>query len=156
MAKPKYRIELDGNQINGDNVTGMGAQIKLILETLAPVVTNCSWFWASVDAFGYPQAELNETTTPTEIGNNAKFIAKISDDIQFIWGVFLAVPKQKLPPQWSHEYYGDAEMFDDIDAAVVQVRVFDSSYFEIYAISENYLIPLKNKFKAEIQTLVEV
>jgi hypothetical protein len=151
MAKATYRLELRGSQINGEPFSCTGEQLGLLIQTLANLATNCVWFVADIEAEGSSVGHY-QAGEPVLLGDSQKLINYANSIHQFIWGIFLAVPKDSLPKTWVRFYETEDLPFREMDGAVLEIRTFDTSYIEVYAQDSSLLDGLIQKFGGKLET----
>jgi len=154
MAKATYRLKLIGSQINRDPFSCTGEQLGLVIQTLAHLATDWVWFVADIEAEGSSVGHY-QAGEPVLFGDSQKLINYVNSIHQFIWGIFLAVPKDSLPKTWVRFYETEDFPFREMDGAALEIRTFDTSYIEIYAQDSSLLDGLVQKFggKIEVESL---
>ncbi len=151
MAKANSLLRLNGQQINGNNLSCTSEQLHKIIDTLITFVTDCVWYSADIDTFSVSLPELNKTGVPSYIGNSIKLVELSVKVPQFLSGVFLAVPKQVSSVSWSRAYRTEDLPFEEIDQALYEIRAFDTSYFEIFSNNSSLLQPLVTTFGGNLE-----
>lgn len=81
------------------------------------------------------------------IGESDNLLSLIQPDIQYIWGVFVATEK-KLTTTFTLFAENNKEM--QIRESVLELRAFDSSYFEIYTTEHAIYARLEKHFKKNL------
>jgi hypothetical protein len=88
---------------------------------------------------------------PKFVGSTQDLLAITNTVNQFEWGIFLALPSEKLPVQWTREFWADDSPFQDLDGCLIEIRAFDAAYLEIYAADPHILEGLSTKFSTKIE-----
>jgi hypothetical protein len=151
MTRPGYVIHLKGHEINGSHFSGEGSQIAALVAATTLAVGDCTWFVSDVEQMDGPRYLPDNVTTPVQIGNADKAIEWLSQVTQFVWGMFLAVPTDRLPVEWG-EIWSEGEPFQEIGESILAINSFDSSCFYTYAMTPTALQPLVSRFGGVIQT----
>ena len=152
MSKPQYFLRIEGRQIDGAEVTGLGKQLGEIIAALSSSLEDHVWFGANVEAPGSAQM-LSPIAgrTPTRIGTSEELRTLVAKVGQFIWASFLIVPAQLNPVRWRREYSSEENSCEDIEVAIGRLTVFDSSYFEFAAIDGPLVEVLALRFGSPIE-----
>jgi hypothetical protein len=137
MFNPKYRILITSKCFPEDGVVGLGTQLISILNSVKNYLAPHIWCAADVEAVGKNAEKQNLSSIQiTLIGNDLQFIEYCSGIEQFIWGVFLCVDKKYS----SQNIIGvqletEDNPFRSVDSngILMEIRAFDTTYFEIYA-----------------------
>jgi hypothetical protein len=128
MTKPTYLVK-----IAGKDVDCLGEQLVAILETIQPYLNGVIWYASDVLATTKPPFILDyKKFTPKRVGATTDMITVSHQVDQFLSGVFFALPNDE-GDQLNEEYGTEDEEFRDMRDAVLEIRAFDTSYFEIYA-----------------------
>src|SRR5688572_8918264 len=86
-----------------DNMVCLGPQVASVLEALIalPELSKAAWYAASVDAIGSPEVRVAfrsyEPREPRSISDMATFVLLAERAVQFLDGVFFAVPVGQPP-----------------------------------------------------------
>jgi hypothetical protein len=156
MTKPNYYIE-----VQGEGVSCLGSQLKEILELikLHPYINHATWYAADVDSSPIPECIRNfGDIIPRKVGNTRDMIAICQHVPQFLSGVFSALSKdagdqlKDVGDQFGEGFETDDESFRDIGDAVLEIRAFDTSWFEIYANDYDLIRLIAEKFQVKIFT----
>src|SRR5688572_12682505 len=120
-------------RISNKKAACTGAQLLLILNIIRPYVQGCIWYGADIEINRNlcPMPGV-EGAIPKKIGRNDDLIKLVANVDQFLSGVFFALPKD-IGQVWNHEFYTEDEVFRDIKEAILEIRAFDTSYFEVYS-----------------------
>ena len=142
MTKPKYIVE-----ICNKNVSCLGEQLVVILQTLIPHLNNAVWYASDISATTKPPfiIDYNEYI-PKKIGNTLDVIELAKNVNQFLSGVFLAFPNDKGEQITGIEYGTEDEYFRDIDNAIVEIRAFDTDYYLLSSRDDLLISKIANSF----------
>ncbi|MCB1074572.1 MAG: hypothetical protein KDK59_03465 [Simkania sp.] len=145
MFEPKYLIRLDKKAFVQDQVVCLGAQLKSIIKNLSELIEPHVWFGADVDAISPMPKKLGvDSFQLRKIGDN-HFLLNLCENIdQFLSGVFIAVKEKDQNFKYSELRVGtEDEQFRslNLDGVLIEIRAFDTSYFEIY--SDNLILMKK-------------
>lgn len=147
MNKCNSIIRLNGKNIDGNNACCLGIQLVLILEAIYESIKDSVWVVSDLDDNCGISSELfpNNDFKICIISNTNELLLKIRKVNQFYSGVFIAIGRDiRILPKSIPET--DAEEGIQIEESVLEIRAFDTSYFEVYS---NAIIVeiLKQKFK---------
>ena len=155
MFNPKYLVYLDKRVFFSDQVVCLGSQLKSVVNNLNDLIEPHIWFCADIDAF-------SPVTKKLEI--NSFYLKKIGDDVslislcenidQFLSGVFIAIKKRTQNINCFDLCIGtEDEQFRSLDlgGVLIEIRTFDTSYFEIYSENKDLMKKLSKKYDVEIE-----
>ena len=117
-----------------------------------PTIKDAIWYASDVLAVTIPPFIINfNKFTPRRVGNTYDMIA-ISENVQqFLAGVFLAFNKD-VGDHLDEEFGTEDESFRDVGDAVLEIRAFDTTNFEIYANDYDLIHKIAEKFEVKIFT----
>jgi len=124
-----FRLQLSGESIEGDIISCLGSQLARIVRVATDFFGEKVWYVANVDFFG-KKMQLS-TRTPVRIGNPEQFIEFVQSIDQFLYGVFLAVEINISNPRFREDINTEDSISVDLGDATLEIRAFDTSYFEI-------------------------
>lgn len=140
-----------------DRVVCLGSQLKHIVENLSRLIDPHVWFCADIEAI---------SSIPTELGLDSPRLRKIGNDIsltnlcanidQFLAGVFIAVKEedQNLESLDVHAWTEDEQFRSlHLDGGIIEIRTFDTSYFELYSDDSGLMEKLSLIYRAEVECL---
>ncbi len=146
MNKPRFLI-----RISSKETACTGAELLLILNIIHPFIESYVWYAADVEIIGEKPFKLGlEEKTPRRIGtiNNLHKLAQKTD--QFLSGVFFAL-QYDVGEIWNREFSTEDESFRDLEEANLEIRAFDTTYFEIYSNDSKIMSELSKYFHAEVK-----
>lgn len=150
MFNPKYRLLITKKCFPSDQCICLGSQLISIVNLLKKVLPIHIWYGANVNATGEGANELDINGLQLNlIGTDRQLLQYCSKISQFMCGVFLCVDRNDLPPNFQDiELETEDEPFRPIscDGILVEIRAFDTSYFEIYSEDERIIKELSEKF----------
>lgn len=154
MFNPKYRILITSKNFSEDKFICLGSQLASIINSLKCLLPLHVWYGSNVEAVGENAVKYNvRGFQPSLIGNDSQFVEYCLGIEQFIWGDFLCIDSQ-LPSQniLNVEIETEDAPFRPIDSdgVLLEVRAFDTSYFEIYSEDKNLILKLSQIFKVQI------
>jgi hypothetical protein len=141
-------IELTGQEINDEIVCTTGYQLAMILESIKSQISSCIWYGADISVSNSSTSSLltlNEN--PSVIGNTGELIKFSLQTDQFLSGVFLAVPENIDHPTWLRHPGTEDEPTKDLGDAILEIRAFDTSFFELYSSNSKIIESLTKYFK---------
>lgn len=137
MFNPKYRVLLTSKCFTENEVVCLGTQLISIINSIKNFLPSHIWYGADVEAIGKGamKHQLNDIKLNL-IGIDLHFIEYCSVIDQFIWGIFVCIDVN-FSNQNIHSIELETEdaPFRSIacDGVVIEIRTFDTSYFEIYS-----------------------
>ena len=157
MFNPKYRILIMSDCFPQDTVICLGTQLISIVNSIKGLLPEHIWYGADVDAFGKGVRNYNlESFQLTMIGTDRQFIEYCSGVEQFIWGVFLGI-RCVVDPQTIQgiELGTEDEPFRpiDCDGILLEIRTFDTTYFEISSEDLDLIKKISELYDVEIEEI---
>lgn len=150
MTRATAVIRLTGEHFNSERFSCTGEQLGIILDRLKPLIKSCDWYIADLENIPGPTNSLYESHKPVLIGSTEALLDFTRTVSQFSSGIFLAVPNINSVVHWERSFWTDDEPFQELDEAFLEIRAFDTSYFEIYAERADLIRDLANSFGAVI------
>lgn len=155
MFEPKYLICLESKVFFSEEIVCLGSQLKSIVENIGELIENHVWFCADVDAFSPIPKNLGyDTFRIKKIGTSASLIKLCNNIHQFLSGVFIAVRKRNenlanrdLSIDTEDEQFRPLEL----EGILIEIRAFDTSYFELYSEDLELMKELSKIYRVEIE-----
>ncbi|MBT4936677.1 hypothetical protein HON22_02055 [Candidatus Peregrinibacteria bacterium] len=133
------------------NVTCLGKQVLKIINAAKPFTEDCFWYTGDVLITGLASdlqsGEVN-TTKKFDFKDLCTLLEKASE-FQFMSGVFIAKLKN-LKINLNQKLETEEMKTIQIQDAIIEIRIFDTSYFEVYTKNKELKKALQEKFKVEI------
>lgn len=144
LKKPTFIIRLSGEHFQSE-IGCLGKQLVQILTCIQHETSNFTWF--AFDVFGSSN-QPSEVLFPkpySEILNTEELIEKAEEIVQFHSGVFIGIREGK-EIGWNSNTLPETEESEGLQhpEAELEIRPFDTSYFEVYGID----IDIESKIKA--------
>lgn len=137
-------IRITGKQIKGESICCTGAQLRELLDQISSWVNDCAWYLSDVKINNSAKiciaGELQKQRLSSEALSNL-----CSQVDQFLSGIFLAVPTKIVKPRLNSGILTEDEPSSDLGDAILEIRAFDTSYFELYTADDklaNYVVKL--------------
>lgn len=154
MFQPKFKILLKKENFYPAEVICLGSQLITIIQSLKKILSQHIWYAANVDAFSEVPINLNLNSFFLEkIGDDYSFIQICQKIDQFLWGVFLAIDINYSNPNINDiEVSTEDEEFRSIElgGVLIEIRAFDTSFFELYTEDERIINQLAKIFDVDI------
>lgn len=154
MFEPKYLIRLDKKAFVHDQVVCLGSQLKSIIKDLSELIEPHVWFGADVDAISPMPKKLGVDSFQLRKIGDSHFLVNLCENIdQFLSGIFIAVKEQNQNVKCSELRVGtEDEQFRslNLDGILIEIRAFDTSYFEIYSDNPILMEKLSKIYKIKI------
>jgi hypothetical protein len=143
MFDPKYLIRLNTKAFSDAQAICLGSQLLSIIKTLSELIEPHIWLCADVDALSpIPQKLGIESFQLKKLGEDSSLIDLCENIDQFLSGIFVAIIKKNQTNLSDLDLCAGTEDEPfrslDLDGVLIEIRAFDTSYFEIY--SENKLL----------------
>jgi hypothetical protein len=155
MFKPKYRILLSSKCFPPDKFICLGKQLISIVNFIKNLLPQHIWYGADVEAVGKGAQNCNLNSVKLNaIGTDSQFIEYCSGIEQFIWGEFLCVDSNYLSQNITNvELETEDESFRPIncDGVLVEIRTFDTTFFEIYFESIELVDKISKTYNVDIE-----
>lgn len=146
MNKPKFLI-----RIKGKESACLSEQLLLILKIINNASKDYIWYACDVEISGEIPFKLGlEGWIPKRIGHTTDLVKIVQNVEQFLSGVFFALPLD-FGEFWDHEFSTEDKPFRDMEEAFLEIRAFDTSYFEVYANDSMIIKELAKYFSVEIE-----
>lgn len=154
MYTPKHLIRIFYSHCD---LVCLGSQLNEIIDFLQPFLPKHVWFGANISvSFTSGNTFREDSYTDfslKKIGSISEFKNELSVTDQFMSGVFIAIKTDCVINSYTLIKVDteDSEFRQiNINGVIVEIRTFDTSYFEIY--SEDYALMKKisEKFNCEI------
>ena len=158
MFKPKFQILLKKEHFRPDEVICLGSQLTKIIEALKVTLVPHTWYVADVDAYGKTVKKYNIASNfLKKIGTDVSLIKICSEIDQFLSGVFLAIKDEFSSRDLDKiEISTEDEQAREINikGVLLEIRAFDTSFFEICSDDELLIKNLSDKFNAHYKSMV--
>ena len=158
MFNPRYRILITAESFPQDQCIGLGVQLASIVHSIGKYVPPHTWYGADVEAARKHVCKYTlNTFKPNPIGSDLEFTEYCSGVEQFIWGVFLC-----LGGRFSGQDIREVEIETEDDpfrpihcnGILVEIRTFDTSYFEIYAEDFELITKISKSYSLTIEAIL--
>lgn len=157
MFDPHYLIILDAEAFPSNEFLCLGTQLQSITEATQKLTKPLSWLAADVHAVSpVPKILGINSFKLKKVGNTNSLISACQNIHQFLSGVFLGTEN---PLQENRHLISCCMDTEDpqfrpcsIPGAVIEIRTFDTSYFEIYSENKILIESLSHTYGAKIVT----
>jgi hypothetical protein len=137
-------VRLRGENIDGGYVCCRGSQLARIVTALIDQLGDLTWYGADIEIYGV--SNLSKGDLPRLIGNTNRFLKEIQTIDQFLRGVFLGVGGSNANPRFRENMDTEDPVDVDLGDAVVEIRAFDTTFFEIITRDKNLAATLVDNF----------
>ena len=146
--KSLENIQLTGEQINGEFVSCTGIQLIRILGAIRDFLNDSDWYISDISTNNSVSGlfSIENSNLPLKVGNIDKLIQLTTQVDQFLSGIFLCVPSSIQNPTWSRNFDTEDEPTEDLEDALIEIRAFDTTCFEIYTSNSTWIQSLLNSF----------
>lgn len=157
MFSPKYRIMLTSKYFQEDGIIGLGAQLISIINSIKKYLMPHLWYGSDVEAVGKGARKYSLNNIQlNRIGTDLQLIEYCSEIEQFIWGVFLCVDKNFSSQNIQGiELETEDKPFRSINmkGILIEIRVFDTTYFGIYAENIDLIAKISKIYNVEVEKI---
>lgn len=135
MSKPHYLIKIKGNNAP----PCLGEQLINILKEIQPFTKNLIWYACDIDSTRLSPIKNFQSFIPRKVGSgNINDMVNLCKNVeQFLSGVFLGLSIDR-GNQLNNKYTSEDDEFRDLGEALLEIRAFDTTYYEIY--TNNFII----------------
>lgn len=146
LKEPTFILRLSGKHFQSD-LSCLGEQFAQILACIQHETSHFTWF--AFDVFGSSN-QPSEGLFPkpySEILSTDELINKVKEIVQFHSGVFIGIRKGK-EMVWDINILPETEESEGLQhpEAEIEIRPFDTSYFEIYGMDIEIRKKIKSSF----------
>jgi len=154
MFKPKFQTLIKVEQFTSDEDVCLGSQLIQIVNVLKEILKPHFWYGANLFSFDEFRGKNKQNSFNTfYIGDDNELIKIASNVEQFLSGVLFAVDEQCISQKIDHlsidtedEQYREVDMKD----VLLEIRLFDTSFFSIFSEKYDIIEKLSKKFKTNI------
>lgn len=134
LTQPKYTIRLSSEHF-GNEVSCLGDQFARILNCIAQETEQLSWYVFDVFGSSHQSLDILFPKPYCRIENTVDLINKVKEVVQFQSGVFIGVHRETRV-DWDMDILPETEEGEGLQhpSAVIEIRPFDCSYFEIFGV----------------------
>ena len=157
MTIPKYCTRLTGDVLERKLISCTGQQLCKILRSLIKINVELTWYLADISTISKPKDwDVFTSNKPLLLGGADMLIERCSMVEQFTSGVFLGVSKKEAGYSWSNEYDTEDVAFIDNEIAEIEIRAFDTTYFEVYSSNLEVHEMLSQKYQVNVDKKIGV
>lgn len=150
MFDPRYKLVIKRESFPKDQGICLGSQLITLVQFLKNVLPSHIWYGTNIEAVGPAASKYDlDTHQLIKIGDDSNLIKYCSEIVQFIWGVFLCLDKSHENQSFINtKLSAEDESFRGIELSgvLIEIRAFDTSFFEIYSQDEGILMKLSKHF----------
>ena len=148
----KYFLKIKPNQISSD-LCGTKEQLSILINLIGQYNSKVKWYLADIETIPDGWLNLPANHIPFYIGNSNELINKLEDKYQFIFAIFICYSESSENKVWTRSYWSEDNEVPDLQGALLEIRPFDTSYYEIYGRDYQIIKFISDKFKCEIEFL---
>ncbi len=124
-------IRITGKQVEGESICCSGVQLRELLDQISSWVNDCVWYLSDVKVNNSVEICIAGELQKQRLSNEA--LSKLCSQVdQFLSGIFLAVPAKIVNPRLNSGILTEDEPSSDLGDVILEIRAFDTSYFELY------------------------
>ena len=157
MFNPRYRILITRKCYPHDEVIGLGGQLISIVNNIGKYLLPHKWYAADVEAIGENVSKYDLKGIQVKLlGTDLQLIDYCKGIDQFIWGVFICVDDNFLFQDIDGlELETEDEPFRsiDFDGVLIEIRAFDTAFFELYSDNYEFIRKIADDYDIEIEKL---
>lgn len=124
-------LRINGQLIDRESTSCTGKQMKELLVHVEPWLQLCDWYLLDIRINNHVEFLSSSGHHPQRISR--EILGSVCAQVdQFLSGIFLAVPSGVSQPKLHLDAKTEDEPSADLGDALLEIRAFDTSYFEIY------------------------
>ncbi len=130
---PELMLKVTSKCLDNDSVECTGEQLSMLVNIISVTFEDLTWYASDVDMMPYMDFWKMYHDDDLKIVGETKKLEDMSRIVpQFLSGVFIAIQNSDIGGPSIKNFSTEEEMFVDIGNASIQIRAFDTSYFEVY------------------------
>ncbi len=150
---PRYKLSLNGNDIDNSPISCSGTQLKNILSKVSHIITTENWFACDITTLSNDDEwKKFNSYDPQFFGSTTELIIAVGCIEQFLSGVFL-VKASGDTSGFSDSYSTEDEPYRENEMALIEIRAFDTDLFEIYSSNQIMLETIGTEFNKDIDVI---
>lgn len=144
-------LQLQGKEINDDDTSCTGKQVAAVLSLVlsAQDFTGFSWYAAAL--VSYLSIDLCQHKNFDKITDISQLIEKIKPVVQLEDGVIIAIENGTLPITDAEFITAEAPTYKFVMQSLIEIRVFDTSWIEVYTEVSQIIVALQNRFGGRLR-----
>ncbi|WP_158021830.1 hypothetical protein [Candidatus Protochlamydia naegleriophila] len=155
MFKANYLTRLLKNNFNS-NIVCLGIQLVEIVEFLETFLPSIVWYGSDISIISNTNNLFVDDKfsdyIPIKIGSSYELKKQSSKVFQFLSGVFIASKNEIFWPKTAQIYTENLTFRPlEINDIVLEIRAFDTTYFEIYSDNIELINIISKNYKSEIE-----
>jgi len=148
----KYFIKLKPKMISSD-LCGTKEQLDIIINLINQFNSKIVWYLADLETIPDGWIDLKSNHIPYFIGSTNDLINKLNNKYQNIFAIFICFNEQPKNKDWTRSYWSEDNEVPDLQGALLGIRPFDTSYYDIYSNNLKIMQFISKNFKCEIEYL---
>ena len=151
MTISKFCLVINGHSIDQSSLSCTGYQLSKLMRILELKKSKIYWYACDIEVVDNVNYWLEfDGWRPRLLGNYLNKKKAIENTSQFLSGVFLGVLGNH-DFVWRDEYSTEDPPFGEIEAALLQIRAFDTTNFEIYSANQSILNEIRIAYGGKIK-----
>jgi hypothetical protein len=139
MSQAKFLVTINSSAFSGAKVVCLGGQLKILLDAIGRCIAPNAIWGADLSVIGSPgKFESLAKSCPVFWGSTLSVMEAIDDYDQFESGVLFVLGSDTILNIESREIETDGKMFEDMGNSIFEIRMFDTTSFEIYICNEMF------------------
>lgn len=150
MFRGKFCLVLEVENFYPDIAVCLGSQMISIINFLEIELPSHIWYAGDVNAIGLSTKKYNlNSKFIKKIGPTTSLINRCLEVDQFLSGVFFAIQSNPLQGDINIQVDTEDEQFRllNVDGILIEIRAFDTSFFEIFSEDVTTIKRLSDKFQ---------
>lgn len=153
MFEPKFLIRLDEKMFSEDRMVCLGSQLKNIVCNIRELIEPHIWFGADIDAISLIPKKIGINSFKLRgIGGSNSLINLCENIDQFLSGIFIAVKEKNRDLKCLGLRLETEDMpfrSINLEGILIEIRTFDTSYFELYSDDAGLMKRLSEMYKTD-------
>lgn len=146
--KVQGTIKLSGKEINNEIACTTGSQLVKTLQIIKEDLIECVWYCGDISTnHDLRTGSSKQRVESFKIEDTEQLIQLAIQVDQFLSGVFVAIPKNIYYLSLDHDFDTESDPTNDLGEAILEIRAFDTSFFEFYSSKPEIIGRLTEYFK---------
>lgn len=144
-------LQLQGEDINGDQICCSGEQVITVLSAILSVQNFDGFSWYAAALVSFPPTDFCQDERFEEVTDLNQLMEKISLVEQLEDGVILAIKSDVIPSIDADFITAEAPMRKFLMQSTLEIRMFDTSWIEVYTEIPQITVALQNRFGGRLR-----
>lgn len=144
-------LQLQGEDINGDQICCSGEQVITVLNVILSVQNFDGFSWYAAALLSFPPTDFCQDERFEEVIDLNQLMKKISSVTQLEDGVVVAIRSDVIPNINVDFITAEAPMRKFLMQSILEIRMFDTSWIEVYTEIPKIVVALQSRFGGRLR-----